>query len=247
MLEVDLIGPFTKSRNGSNWCLTETDHFTKRVEAIPIKEWWENNLKVILFAHNSIQASTEYGREQQLLTEVRLNIVKAEEKQKESYRSRVKKGTKCYYIRANYLVWKKDERKPRPGKPRCSFTFSWGHHLLRVTSVDANNLLQLEQLDSQPLKALTPYTSVKPNRQRPSTVRAPLEVSHPPEPVSSDQSDSLCSESDQLEELEVLPDTQTLIHLSSITNHPPTFHYIIYCCCHYLLRKEKKTIIQGNI
>ncbi|KAK6301921.1 hypothetical protein J4Q44_G00279740 [Coregonus suidteri] len=139
------------------------------------QEGWENNLKVILFAHNSsIQASTEYGREPQLLTEiteippdvvevvepdqnafkdvevfdqVRLNIDKAQEKQKESYRSRIKKGTKCYDIRANYLVWKKDERKARPGKPHCSFAPSWGHHLLRVTSVEANNLLQLEQLD----------------------------------------------------------------------------------------------------
>src|SRR2546425_142039 len=35
------------------------------------QEGWENNLKVILFAHNSsIQASTEYGREPQLSTEV---------------------------------------------------------------------------------------------------------------------------------------------------------------------------------
>ncbi|KAK6315174.1 hypothetical protein J4Q44_G00147030 [Coregonus suidteri] len=34
------------------------------------QEGWENNLKVILFAHNSsIQASTEYGWEPQLLTE----------------------------------------------------------------------------------------------------------------------------------------------------------------------------------
>ncbi|KAK6293548.1 hypothetical protein J4Q44_G00358740 [Coregonus suidteri] len=161
-------------------CLTANDHFTKWVEAIPIKdetgeatskammdifnthgspevilsdprfgEWtnqtlktaigksldwyqegWENNLKVILFAHNnSIQASTKYGREPQLLTEitetppdvvevvepdqnafedhlqtwtekdvevfdqVRLNIDKAQEKQKESYQSRIKKGT----------------------------------------------------------------------------------------------------------------------------------------------------------
>ncbi|KAK6293456.1 hypothetical protein J4Q44_G00357820 [Coregonus suidteri] len=108
----------------------------------------------------------------------------------------------------------------------------------RVTSVEANNLLQLEQLDGRPLKALTPYTSVKPNRQRPSTVRAPQEVSHPPEPVNSDQSDSLCSESegDQLEDLGVLPNTQMWIHLmSSINNHPPTFHYIIYCYCHVVI------------
>ncbi|KAK6321727.1 hypothetical protein J4Q44_G00087030 [Coregonus suidteri] len=187
------------------------------------QEWWENNLKVIIFAHNSsVQASTEDRREPQLLTEitetpldvvedvkpdqnafedhlqawtekdvevfdqVRLNIDKAQEKQKESYRSRIKKWNKCFDIQANYLVWKKDERKARPGKPSCSFAPSWGDHLLRVTSVEANNLLQLEQLDGQPLKALTPYTSVKPNRQRPSTVRAPQEVSHPTEPVSLD-------------------------------------------------------------
>ncbi|XP_070302310.1 uncharacterized protein [Salvelinus sp. IW2-2015] len=120
----------------------------------------------------------------------------------------------------------------------------------RVTSV-ANNLLQLEQWDGRPLETLTPYTSVKPNRQRSSTVRDPQEVSRPPEPVSSDQSDSLCSESErnQLEDLGVLPNTQTWIHLmSSITNHPPTFHYIIYsyCCCHYLLRKLSFFIILGT-
>ena len=40
----------------------------------------------------------------------------AQEKQKESYRSRIKKGTKCYDIWANDLVWKKDERKARPGE-----------------------------------------------------------------------------------------------------------------------------------
>ncbi|KAK6318449.1 hypothetical protein J4Q44_G00117400 [Coregonus suidteri] len=40
------------------------------------QEGWENNLKVIIFAHNSsIQASTEYGREPQLLTEVNNAIV----------------------------------------------------------------------------------------------------------------------------------------------------------------------------
>ncbi|KAK6328857.1 hypothetical protein J4Q44_G00008350 [Coregonus suidteri] len=102
--------------------------------------------------------------------QVRLNIDKAQDKQKESYRRRIKKGTKCFDIRANDLVWKKDERKARPGKPHCSFAPSWGHHPLRVTSVEANHLLQLEQLDGQPLKAMMPYTSVKPTRQRPSTV-----------------------------------------------------------------------------
>lgn len=35
----------------------------------------------------------------------------AQEKQKESYRSRIKKGTKCYDVWANDLVWKKDGRK----------------------------------------------------------------------------------------------------------------------------------------
>ncbi|XP_045550563.1 uncharacterized protein isoform X2 [Salmo salar] len=198
------------------------------------QEGWENNLKVILFAHNSsIHASTEYGPEPQLLTEitetpadvvevvepdqnafedhlpaqtekdvevfdqVRLNIDKAQEKQKESYRSRIKKGTKCYNLRVNYLVWKKDERKARPGKPCYSFAPSWGH-IKKVKSVEANNLLLLEQLDGRPL---TPYTSVKTDRQRPLTVQVPQEVSPPPESMSSDQSDSLCSESkgDQLE------------------------------------------------
>ncbi|KAM9530389.1 uncharacterized protein ACWYII_042107 isoform 1-T1 [Salvelinus alpinus] len=109
---------------------------------------------------DQLQARTEKE------VEVRLNIDKSHEKQKESYRSRIKEGSKCYDIGVTYLVWKKDERKARPGKPRCSFAPSWGHHLLRVTSVEANNLLQLEQLDGRPLNALTPYTSVKPNRQK---------------------------------------------------------------------------------
>ncbi|KAM9498058.1 uncharacterized protein ACWYII_001668 isoform 3-T13 [Salvelinus alpinus] len=39
------------------------------------------------------------------------------------------------------------------------------------------------------------------------------------------------------QELGVLPNTQTWIHLMfSITNHPPTFHYIIYSyCCHVII------------
>ncbi|CDQ61119.1 unnamed protein product [Oncorhynchus mykiss] len=78
------------------------------------QERWENNPKVILFAHNSsVQASTEYGREPQLLTEVRLNIDKAQEKQ--SYRSRIKKGTKCYDILANCLVWKQEDGRQELG------------------------------------------------------------------------------------------------------------------------------------
>ncbi|XP_024295080.1 uncharacterized protein LOC112263249 [Oncorhynchus tshawytscha] len=58
------------------------------------------------------------------------------------------------------------------------------------------------------------------------------EVSHPLEPVSSDHSDSLCSESegDQLEELGVLPNTQTWIHLmSSITNYITSDTVVIIC------------------
>ncbi|XP_014016849.1 uncharacterized protein [Salmo salar] len=195
------------------------------------QEGWENNLKitetppdvleVVKPDQNSFedhpQAPTE--KDVEVFDQMRLNIDKAQEKQKESSRSRIKKGNKCYEIRANDLVWRKDKRKARPGKPCCSFAPSWGHYLLKVTSVEANNLLQLEQLDDRPQNALTLLTSVKPNRQRPSTVRA-QEVS--------------------LEELGVLPNTQTWIHMmSSITNHPPTSHYIIYsyCCCHYLLIK----------
>ncbi|XP_041746564.1 uncharacterized protein LOC121576978 isoform X2 [Coregonus clupeaformis] len=72
------------------------------------------------------------------------------------------KDVDSWVIRANYFIWKNDEMKARPMKPRSSFAPSWGHHQLRVTSVEANNILQL---DGQPLKALTPYTSVKPMRQ----------------------------------------------------------------------------------
>ncbi|KAK6316605.1 hypothetical protein J4Q44_G00120050 [Coregonus suidteri] len=121
------------------------------------QEWWKDNLKVIFFAHSSVQASRVLTllpavlTEPQLLTEnafedhlqawaekdveffdqVRLNMDKAQEKQKERQRRRIK-GTKCFNIRANDLAWKKDERKARPGKPFCSFTPSWGHHPLRT-------------------------------------------------------------------------------------------------------------------
>ncbi|KAK6315700.1 hypothetical protein J4Q44_G00132240 [Coregonus suidteri] len=113
------------------------------------QEWWENNLKVIIFAHNSsVQASRVLTlspenafedhlqawaeKDVEVFDQVRLNMDKAQEKQKESYRSRIKKGTKCYDIQANDLAWKMDEKKARPGKPCCSFAPSWGHHPLRT-------------------------------------------------------------------------------------------------------------------
>ncbi|KAM9498050.1 uncharacterized protein ACWYII_001668 isoform 2-T7 [Salvelinus alpinus] len=106
------------------------------------QEGWENNLKVILFAHNSsIQA--EYGREPQLKTEITetppdvVEIVKPDQ------------NTFEYYLQAQ-------------------------------TEKDVEVFKQ---------------------------------------------------------ELGVLPNTQTWIHLMfSITNHPPTFHYIIYSyCCHVII------------
>ncbi|KAM9418203.1 uncharacterized protein ACWYII_021898 [Salvelinus alpinus] len=45
---------------------------------------------------NHLQVRTE--QEVEVFDQVRLNMDKAHEKQKESYRSRIKKGTKCYDI-----------------------------------------------------------------------------------------------------------------------------------------------------
>ncbi|KAK6307569.1 hypothetical protein J4Q44_G00227170 [Coregonus suidteri] len=42
--------------------------------------------------------------------EVRLNMDKSQEKQKESHQRRIK-GNKCFDIRANDFAWKKDERR----------------------------------------------------------------------------------------------------------------------------------------
>ncbi|KAK6309915.1 hypothetical protein J4Q44_G00197960 [Coregonus suidteri] len=79
---------------------------------------------------DNLQAQAE--KDVEFFDQVRLNIDEAQEKQKESYRRRIKKWTKCFDIRANDLVWKKDERKARPGKPCCSFAPSWGHYPLRT-------------------------------------------------------------------------------------------------------------------
>ncbi|XP_020363995.1 uncharacterized protein LOC109909338 [Oncorhynchus kisutch] len=217
------------------------------------QERWENNLKVNLFAHNSsIQASILHGREPQLLTEIHtphlmwgklsnqirtLRVLPSRHGRRRMWRfltseTNHRQGAGETEGEPPEQNQEGDQVLRHPGK-------LFGLEGRKVTSVEANNLLQLEPLDGRPLKALAPYTSVKPKRQRPSTVRAPQEVSRPPEPVSSYQSDSLCSDSegDQLEELGVLPNTQTWIHLMSfITNHPPTFHYILYSyCCHVII------------
>ncbi|KAK6312221.1 hypothetical protein J4Q44_G00178850 [Coregonus suidteri] len=214
MIGVNLIGPFTKSRNGNSWCLTATDHFTKWVEAKPIKfskgrdETGEATSKVMMDIFNT------HGSPEVILSD----------RERWNTNGLVNGPTRPL------MSTRKGAGETEGELPEL------GNHLLRVTSVEANNILQLEQLDGRPLKALTPYTSVKPNRQRPSTVRAPQRVSHPPEPVSLDRSDSLCPEleGDQLEDLGVLTNTQTWIHLmSSITNPPPTFHYISYSYCYY--------------
>eukprot|EP00063_Salmo_salar_P082037 XP_014056872.1 PREDICTED: solute carrier family 2, facilitated glucose transporter member 7-like [Salmo salar] len=78
MLGVDLIGPFTKSRNGNSWCLTATNHFTKWVEAIPIKitetppdvvEVVEPDQKAF---EDHLQARTE--KDVEVFDQVRLNM-----------------------------------------------------------------------------------------------------------------------------------------------------------------------------
>ncbi|XP_029605528.1 uncharacterized protein LOC115191766 [Salmo trutta] len=76
-----------------------------------------------------LQARTE--KDVEVFDQVTLNMDKAQEKQKESYRRKIKEGTKSLDIRANDLVWKKDERKARPGKPCCSFAPCWVRCLLR--------------------------------------------------------------------------------------------------------------------
>ncbi|KAK6302935.1 hypothetical protein J4Q44_G00272900 [Coregonus suidteri] len=190
--------------------------------------------------NSSVQASTEYGREPQLLTEyfqitetppdvvedvepdhnaledhlqtrtekdVRLNIDKAQEKQKST--GGESRGPSA--STSGRMTWLGRRKKGRGDLGNlAALPPSWGHHPLRL-----------------PRWKPTIFSSWS----------SWTEVSHPPEPVSSDQSDSLCSESKGyqlksapvLQDLVVLPNTQTWIHLmSSITNHPPTFHYIIY-------------------
>ncbi|KAK6299302.1 hypothetical protein J4Q44_G00308120 [Coregonus suidteri] len=140
----------------------ESTQGTSKTRRANITETPPDVVEVVEPDHNALEDHLQVRTEKdvEVFVQVRLNIDKLQEKQKESYRSRIKKGTKCFDIQANYLVWKKDERKARPGKPHCSLAPSWGHHLLRT--IDCPN---------------------------------PQEVSHPPEPVSSDQSDYLCSES----------------------------------------------------
>ncbi|KAK6313035.1 hypothetical protein J4Q44_G00163820 [Coregonus suidteri] len=73
------------------------------------KERWEYNLKVILFAHNSFQVSTEYspyrllyGREPQLLTEI-TEIVESDQNAFEDHlQARAEKDVEVFYqVRLN--------------------------------------------------------------------------------------------------------------------------------------------------
>ncbi|KAM9558236.1 uncharacterized protein ACWYII_007361 [Salvelinus alpinus] len=134
--------------NGNSWCLMATNHFTKKVEAIPIK-----------------------------ITEM--------------------------------MWWKLSNQIRMPSRTTSRHGLRVWRFLTRLNM--AHRLSEL-----------------------------PMRYSIHQSQLSLYQSDSLCSESegDQLEDLGVLPNTQTWIHLtSSITNHPPTFHFIIYsyCCCHVVI------------
>jgi hypothetical protein len=159
MLGVDLIRPFTKSRNGNSWCLSATlpsgwrqyplnsvkeEHVlnSKFPSVSHKKGWFEPKIYFRYWPSKTILSFQEICKRFSIIViiwiiiafllsiKVRLNIDKAQEKQKESYRRKIKKGTKCFDIRSSDLVWKKDEMKARPGKS-CFFTPSGVHHMLR--------------------------------------------------------------------------------------------------------------------
>ncbi|XP_062313433.1 uncharacterized protein LOC134017612 isoform X2 [Osmerus eperlanus] len=135
---------------------------------------------------------TRANNDEEVFDKVRLNVEKAQEKQQEAYRRRTKKGTKRFKVLPGMEVLKKDERKR--GRPGRTMDPDWPTKY-PVTEVGDNNLVQLETLDGQQLKTRTPYASVKPLRKR-FRASPPKEeaVSHPPEPVGSDDPELLSSE-----------------------------------------------------
>ncbi|XP_062338233.1 uncharacterized protein LOC134036993 [Osmerus eperlanus] len=140
---------------------------------------------------------TRANNDEEVFDKVRLNVEKAQEKQQEAYRRRTKNGTKRFKVLPGMEVLKKDERKR--GRPGRTMDPDWP---TKVTEVGDNNLVQLETLDGQPLKTRTPYASVKPLRKNECNLQhrfrasPPTEeaVSHPPEPVGSDDPELLSSE-----------------------------------------------------
>ncbi|KAJ8358342.1 hypothetical protein AAFF_G00013400 [Aldrovandia affinis] len=104
-----------------------------------------------------LQARAE--KDEEVFDKVRLNVEKAQEKKRETYRRRIKKGTKCFKILPGMEVLKKDERKR--GRLGRTMDPDWPTQY-RVTEVGDNNLVQLETLDGHQLKTQTPYASVKP-------------------------------------------------------------------------------------
>ncbi|KAK6302961.1 hypothetical protein J4Q44_G00273160 [Coregonus suidteri] len=126
------------------------------------QEWWEDNLKitetppdvveVVEPVQNAFEDHLQARAEKdvKVFDQVRLNMVKVQEKQKESHRRRIK-GTKCFDIRANDLARKKDKRKARPGKPFCSFAPSWAvptlaQGFLQIVNLKANHWVTLSNL-----------------------------------------------------------------------------------------------------
>ncbi|MGH0157109.1 UNVERIFIED_CONTAM: hypothetical protein FKN15_032862 [Acipenser sinensis] len=86
-----------------------------------------------------------------------MQMEKAQERQKKQYRSRIKRGTKCFRIEGGMEVRKKNELKT--GRLGSKLEQNWlGPY--RVTEV-MNNLVKLESLDGKKLKMQTPYVSVK--------------------------------------------------------------------------------------
>ncbi|KAJ8412056.1 hypothetical protein AAFF_G00143230 [Aldrovandia affinis] len=107
-----------------------------------------------------LQARAE--KDEEVFDKVRLNVEKAQEKQRKTYRRRIKKGTKRFKILPGMEVLKKDERKR--GRLGRTMDPDWPTQY-RVTEVGDNNLVQLETLDGHQLKTQTPYASVKPLRK----------------------------------------------------------------------------------
>ncbi|CAL8377871.1 unnamed protein product [Boreogadus saida] len=157
----------------SPWHMIATDFFTKWVEARPIKD------------KTAIATS-----------QVIANIQKAQERQKEAYKRRSKRGTKRFRITPGMEVLKKNERKR--GRHGQTMDPDWPT-VYRVTEVTDNNLVQLETLDGKPLKTRTPYASVKPVRRRSQAAWPTKEtVSDLYEPADSELKE------DPLEDLDVV-------------------------------------------
>ncbi|KAJ8404616.1 hypothetical protein AAFF_G00334790 [Aldrovandia affinis] len=92
-----------------------------------------------------LQARAE--KDEEVFDKVRLNVEKAQEKQRETYRRRIKKGSKRFKILPGMEVLKKAERKR--GRLGRTMDPDWPTQY-RVTEVRDNNLVQLGDLGWPP-------------------------------------------------------------------------------------------------